>query len=160
MERDDEAALEQFKAIVDSVRDYAIFMLDPQGVVQSWNVGAQAIKGRSSASMPAADFDKEQKELEEKVGHKIDHDDLLSYLLYPEVFLKYDKFKQDYSDVSVLPTPPFFFGLKSGEEITVDIEAGKTLIIKFLTASDPHPDGTRTPPLKMASTLPSASSVS
>ena len=91
-----------------------------------------------------ADFDKEQKELEKKVGHKINRDDLLSYLLYPEVFLKYDKFKQDYSDVSVLPTPPFFFGLKSGEEITVDIEAGKTLIIKFLTASDPHPDGTRT----------------
>jgi len=106
--------------------------------------GAQPIKGRSSASMPPADFDKEQKELEKKVGHKIDRDDLLSYLLYPEVFLKYDKFKQDYSDVSVLPTPPFFFGLKSGEEITVEIESGKTLIIKFLTASDPHPDGTRT----------------
>ena len=106
--------------------------------------GAEPIKGRSSASMPPADFDKEQKELEKKVGHKIKRDDLLSYLLYPEVFLKYDKFKQDYSDVSVLPTPPFFFGLKSGEEITVEIESGKTLIIKFLTASDPHPDGTRT----------------
>jgi len=65
-------------------------------------------------------------------------------LLYPEVFLKYDQFRQTYSDVSVLPTPPFFYGLKSGEEITVDIEAGKTLIIKFLTSSDPHPDGTRT----------------
>jgi pyruvate carboxylase len=106
--------------------------------------GAEPIKGRSSASMPPADFDKEQKDLEKKVGHKIKRDDLLSYLLYPEVFLKYDKFKQDYSDVSVLPTPPFFFGLKSGEEITVEIESGKTLIIKFLTASDPHPDGTRT----------------
>jgi pyruvate carboxylase len=108
------------------------------------SAGAKPIKGRSSASMPPADFDKEQKDLEKKVGHKIDRDDLLSYLLYPEVFLKYDKFKQDYSDVSVLPTPPFFYGLKSGEEITVEIESGKTLIIKFLTASDPHPDGTRT----------------
>src|SRR6202000_2127940 len=105
--------------------------------------GAQPIKGPSSATMPPADFKKEHAELEKKVGHKIDRDDLLSYLLYPEVFLKYDKFKQDYSDVSVLPTPPFFYGLKSGEEITVDIEAGKTLIIKFLTASDPQPDGTR-----------------
>ena len=46
--------------------------------------------------------------------------------------------------MSVLPTPPFFYGLKSGEEITVSIESGKTLIVKFLTASDPHPDGTRT----------------
>jgi pyruvate carboxylase len=106
--------------------------------------GAAPIKGRSSASMPAADFEKERATLEKKLGHPIRRDDLLSYLLYPDVFTKYDKFRQTYSDVSVLPTPPFFYGLKSGEEITVDIEAGKTLIIKFLTASDAHPDGTRT----------------
>ena len=36
---------ERFRLLVDSVRDYAIFMLDPQGVVQSWNAGAQAING-------------------------------------------------------------------------------------------------------------------
>src|SRR5437870_13166077 len=69
---------------------------------------------------------------------------LLSYLLYPDVFTKYDKFRQTYSDVSVLPTPAFFYGLKSGEEITVEIESGKSLIIKFLTISEAHPDGTRT----------------
>jgi pyruvate carboxylase len=106
--------------------------------------GAAPIKGRSSASMPPADFEKERVALEKKLGHAIRRDDLLSYLLYPDVFTKYDKFHQTYSDVSVLPTPPFFYGLKSGEEITVDIESGKTLIIKFLTASDAHPDGTRT----------------
>jgi len=106
--------------------------------------GAAPIKGRSSASMPPADFERERAALEKKLAHPIRRDDLLSYLLYPDVFTKYDKFRQTYSDVSVLPTPPFFYGLKSGEEITVDIEAGKTLIIKFLTASDAHPDGTRT----------------
>jgi pyruvate carboxylase len=94
--------------------------------------------------MAPAKFEDEQKALEKKVGHAIRRDDLLSYLLYPDVFLKYDKFRQTYSDVSVLPTPPFFYGLKSGEEITVEIESGKTLIVKFLTASDAHPDGTRT----------------
>jgi pyruvate carboxylase len=106
--------------------------------------GAAPIKGRSSRSMPPADFEKERVALEKKLAHAIRRDDLLSYLLYPDVFTKYDKFHQTYSDVSVLPTPPFFYGLKSGEEITVDIESGKTLIIKFLTASDAHPDGTRT----------------
>ena len=106
--------------------------------------GAEPLEGRSSASMPPANFEDEQAALEKKLGHKIQRDALLSYLLYPEVFLKYDKFRQTYSDVSVLPTPPFFYGLKSGEEITVDIEPGKTLILKFLTISDPHPDGTRT----------------
>jgi pyruvate carboxylase len=106
--------------------------------------GAEPIHGRASASIPAADLKDERAALEKRVGHKIEHDDLLSYLLYPDVFLKYDKFRQTYSDVSVLPTQPFFYGLKSGEEITIEIESGKTLIVKFLTISDPHPDGTRT----------------
>ena len=78
------------------------------------------------------------------MGHAVRRDDLLSYLLYPDVFAKYDKFRQTYADVSVLPTPAFYYGLASGEEITVEIEPGKTLILKFLTAGDPHPDGTRT----------------
>ena len=106
--------------------------------------GAKPLQGRPGASMPAMDFTAEKESLERRVGHAISNQDLLSYLLYPEVFVKFDKFRQAHSDVSVLPTPAFFYGLKSGEEITVEIEAGKTLIIKFMTASDPHPDGTRT----------------
>ena len=46
--------------------------------------------------------------------------------------------RQTYSDTSVLPTPVFFYGMEPGEEISVDIEPGKTLIIKFLTVGDPH----------------------
>src|SRR5262252_3711023 len=106
--------------------------------------GRAPVKGRPSASLPPADFGQEQKQLSQRTGHVIRRDDLLSYLLYPEVFAKFDRFRQTYSDVSVLPTPAFFYGLKSGEEITVEIESGKTLIIKFLTFSEPHPDGTRT----------------
>ena len=106
--------------------------------------GRAPVKGRPSASLPPADFEQEEKQLSEKLGRTVRRDDLLSYLLYPEVFAKFDRFRQTYSDVSVLPTPAFFFGLKSGEEIMVDIESGKTLIIKFLTFSEPHPDGTRT----------------
>jgi pyruvate carboxylase len=106
--------------------------------------GVAPLKGRPSANLPAANFSLEQEALEKKTGHLISKEDLLSYLLYPEVFTKFDKFRQTYSDVSVLPTLAFSFGLKSGEEITVEIEAGKTLIVKYLTASEPHPDGTRT----------------
>jgi pyruvate carboxylase len=106
--------------------------------------GAPPMRGLPSDSLPAADLDHEQQALEKKVAHPIRRDDLLSYLLYPDVFLKYDKFRQTYSDVGVLPTPAFFYGLKSGEEITIEIEQGKTLILKFLAAGDPHPDGTRT----------------
>jgi pyruvate carboxylase len=106
--------------------------------------GQAPLRGRPSASLQAVKFEEEQKSLEKKLGHAVRRDDLLSYLLYPDVFTKYDKFRQTYSDVSVLPTPAFFYGLKSGEEITVEIESGKSLIIKFLTISEPHPDGTRT----------------
>jgi pyruvate carboxylase len=106
--------------------------------------GEAPLKGRPSANLPAIDFAEEQKLLEKKTGHPVAQDDLLSYLLYPEVFIKYDKFRQSYADVSVLPTWAFFYGLKSGEEITVEIASGKSLIIKFLTISEPHPDGTRT----------------
>jgi pyruvate carboxylase len=106
--------------------------------------GQDPIKGRPGASLPSVNFAEAQSELKNKVGHAVDRDALLSYLLYPEVFTKYDAFRQTYSDVSVLPTPAFFFGLKPAEEITADIEDGKTLIVKFLTTGDAHPDGTRT----------------
>ena len=106
--------------------------------------GQAPLHGRPSANLGPVNFDDEQKSLEKKLDHAIRRDDLLSYLLYPEVFTKYDRFRHTYSDVSVLPTPAFFYGLKSGEEITVEIESGKSLIIKFLTTSEPHPNGTRT----------------
>jgi pyruvate carboxylase len=106
--------------------------------------GAAPVQGRPSANLPAVNFEDEQNAVEKKIGHAVRRDDLLSYLLYPGVFFKYEKFRQTYADVSVLPTPVFFYGLKPGEEITIEIETGKTLIVKFLTISEAHPDGTRT----------------
>jgi pyruvate carboxylase len=43
----------------------------------------------------------------------------------------------------MFPTPIFFYGQELAEEFTAEIEEGKTLVIKFLTISDPHADGTR-----------------
>ncbi len=106
--------------------------------------GQAPLKGRPGASLPPADFTAAQAELQKKVAHPVERDEFLSYLLYPDVYLKFDAFRQAYSDVGVLPTPAFFYGLKSAEEITVDIEHGKTIIVKFLTVGDAHPDGSRT----------------
>ena len=64
--------------------------------------------------------------------------------MYPQVFLDYEKHLRSYDNTSVIPTPAFFYGLQSGEEITVEIEPGKTLIIRYLTTGDPRDDGTRT----------------
>src|SRR4030081_3892460 len=66
--------------------------------------GATPLRGLPSDNLPAAELDHEQQALEKKLNHSIRRDDLLSYLLYPDVFTKYDKFRQTYGDVSVLPT--------------------------------------------------------
>ena len=68
---------------------------------------------------------------------------MISYLLYPKVFADLADYHGRYSDLSVLPTPVFFHGMQSGEEASIDIEPGKTLIVKFLTVGDPQPDGRR-----------------
>jgi pyruvate carboxylase len=106
--------------------------------------GAAPLKGHPGASLAPVDFELEQAQLEKKVNRPVRRDELLGYLLYPDVYLKYNGFRQAYSDVSVLPTPAFFYGLKPTEEITIEIESGKTMIVKFLTISEAHPDGTRT----------------
>ena len=52
--------------------------------------------------------------------------------------------RQNWGDVDVLPTPQFFYGMERGDDIAVELEPGKALVIKFLTVGEPHPDGTRT----------------
>jgi pyruvate carboxylase len=60
------------------------------------------------------------------------------------VFADFAKHQREYGDVSVLPTPAFFYGLKPGEEISVEIEEGKVLIIRLISMSPPDKDGRRT----------------
>ena len=69
--------------------------------------------------------------------------DKVTYLLYPRVLSDYLSHEKIYSDVSVLPTSVFIYGMAPGEELNGDLEPGKKLIIKFLTVGDPHPDGGR-----------------
>ena len=70
--------------------------------------------------------------------------DALSYLIYPRVFPDLAAHERSYADTSVLPTPLFFFGPEPGAENLVEIEPGKTLILKLLTVGEPHAEGNRT----------------
>jgi len=63
--------------------------------------------------------------------------------MYPQVFADFAKFQRDYSDVGVLPTPAFFYGLQPGEDITVSIEEGKVLFIKLINIGNPDKEGRR-----------------
>ncbi|MEI6713363.1 MAG: pyruvate carboxylase [Verrucomicrobiota bacterium] len=82
-----------------------------------------------------------QLEVAAKTNRPASEDDLYSHLMYPQVFADFAKFQKDFSDVGVLPTPAFFYGLKPGEEISVSIEEGKVLFIKLINVHAPDKDG-------------------
>lgn len=81
--------------------------------------------------------------LEDKLVRPVTNKDILAYALYPKVFEEYLKTVDSFGDISVLDTPTFLYGLKLGEEIEVEIEKGKTLIIKLVSIGEPQHDGTR-----------------
>jgi pyruvate carboxylase len=102
------------------------------------------IRGRPGAGLKPLNLKKIKEELSQKIKREATDDDLYGHLMYPEVFAEFVRFMRDYSDVAVLPTPAFFYGLKPGEEISVDIEEGKTLFIKLIHVGDVDKDGRRT----------------
>ena len=116
----------------------------PQKLQQVVLRGGEPKPGRPGEHLAPVDFEETAAVLQKKVARRISHTDLLSYLMYPDVFLQYAQARASYGNLDVLPTPQFFYGLETGEEIAVELEPGKVLIIKYLTTSDPHPDGTRT----------------
>ncbi len=136
-------------AFPDSVRDMLAGALGappdgwPEEVQKILLRGEKPKPGRWGATLPPADLETVAEELEQKLERKPTHDEVLSYLLYPQVFLDYAEKRKEFADVGVLPTPVFFYGMETGDEAAVEIERGKTLVIKFLTVGEPHTDGKR-----------------
>ena len=116
----------------------------PEKVRERILKGRPPVEGRPGASLPAADFDKAAADVEKFLRRQPTRQDVVTYLLYPKVYEEFVNHLHKYSDTAGLPTPAFFYGQLPGEEIAFDIEKGKTLICKFLTIGDPHPDGSRT----------------
>jgi pyruvate carboxylase len=102
------------------------------------------ILGRPGASMAPADFEAAADEIRANVHRDPPEADVLSYLLYPQVFLEYQKHAAQFGDTSAIPTREFFYGLTPGDETSVEIERGKTLIVRYLTMGEVREDGTRT----------------
>ena len=115
----------------------------PEKLQQVVLKGREAITVRPGELLEPIDFDQLAKELEEKLECEPTKQDLLAYALYPKVFEEYSKTASQFGDISVLDTPTFLYGLKLGEEIEVEIEKGKTLIIKLVSIGEPQHDGTR-----------------
>ena len=91
----------------------------------------QPIDGRAGAHLPKVDLDAERVKAEKTVGRHVNDTDLASHLMYPKVFADYAEHMRHYGDVSVLPTSVFFYGLHEKDEIAVEIDKGKTLVIRL-----------------------------
>jgi pyruvate carboxylase len=104
---------------------------------------ATPIVGRPAAALPPADFGAAAREIQAKIGKEPSEEDVLSYLLYPQVFFDYMEHRQRYGDTSTIPTPNFFYGLQPAEEVAIEIERGKTLIVRYLTKGDVRENGMR-----------------
>jgi pyruvate carboxylase len=103
--------------------------------------GQQPIAGRVAAHLPPADLEAERARAEKTVGRQVDDKDLASYLMYPKVFADYAEHHRQYGDVSVLPTPVFFYGMCAKDEVAVDIDRGKTLIVRLTGQTEVKEDG-------------------
>ena len=102
-------------------------------------------KGRPGARAEKVDLEATREEVK-AITKRVEcsDDDLYAYLMYPQVFKDLVKYVNEYGHARVLPTPAFFYGLKPGEEISVEIQEGKILIIKLIYVSEPDKEGLRT----------------
>ena len=116
----------------------------PQALQRKVLQGRSPLTGRPGDVLPPADLDALRNEAQRKADRLINDDEFASYLMYPKVFIDYAKDRAQFSDVSVLPTPAFFYGLSPGDELDISLERGKTLFVRFVATSDVHDDGTRT----------------
>ena len=104
--------------------------------------GQTAFTDRPGKAMPAADLDALRTELSELLDAKdVDDEDLNGYLMYPKVFLDYMDRHKAYGPVRTLPTKTFFYGMQPGEEITAEIDPGKTLEILLQAVGETNIEG-------------------
>jgi pyruvate carboxylase len=106
--------------------------------------GKTPLTTRPGESLAPADLPAARAAAQAALGRVVTEPELASYLMYPKVFIDYAANRAAFGDVSSLPTAVFFFGMQPGQEISIDLERGKTLILRYVTRSDVHDDGTRT----------------
>ena len=119
-------------------------VLGEKGFKEARAAHKRSKRRHASRNTQHADLPRLQRDLSEKLRHDATEDDLYSHLMYPQVFTDFAKHQREFGDVSVIPTPAFFYGLNLGDEVTVNIEEGKTLFVKLVNVSAPDKDARRT----------------
>ncbi len=113
----------------------------PQALQAKVLKGDTPITVRPGSLLKQEDLEARRKEAAEKTGLEIGDMDLASYLMYPKVYTDFAKAQSQYGPTSVLPTPVYFYGLEVGEEILVELEPGKTLVVRCQAVGETDEQG-------------------
>ncbi|NMM44834.1 pyruvate carboxylase [Rhodospirillaceae bacterium KN72] len=105
--------------------------------------GEAPILDRPGKHLAPVDFAEERAKAQKAAQRHVGDFELASHIMYPKVFSDFAAFRRDYGRLDVLPTPVFFYGMKPGEEIAVDIDRGKTLAIRMMTVGEADEKGER-----------------
>lgn len=103
--------------------------------------GEKPSTARPGSLIPAADLEAERASAEEKIGQEVSDLELASYLMYPKVYTDFALARWKYGPVSALPTANFFYGMQVGDEIAVEIQKGKSLVIQLQAIGETDEDG-------------------
>jgi pyruvate carboxylase len=93
---------------------------------------------RPGDRLPAVDLEAERQRAERECEMKLDDQQLASYLMYPKVMREFCAHQRQHGDTSVLPTPVFFYGPQPLQEMALEIDPGKTLLVTLQSVT---PDG-------------------
>ena len=121
----------------------------PKGILQKVLKGDKPSTDRPGLHLPAVDLEAARAKLaedlrlgaEEAEGETVDDEDLNGYLMYPKVFMDYRTRHRMYGPVRALPTLAFFYGMNPGDEITAEIDPGKTLEIRLQAVGETTDEG-------------------
>ncbi|MGP8231262.1 MAG: pyruvate carboxylase [Methylovirgula sp.] len=103
--------------------------------------GEPPINVRPGALLKEIDLDAERAKAEKACGRQISDAEFAAYLMYPKVFAEFVVAQRKYGPVSVLPTPVFFYGMSLDEERSIEIEHGKSLVVRLTTIGETDEDG-------------------
>ena len=103
----------------------------------------EPITVRPGSLLAAVDLDDERRKLNEGHEHPVTDFDLASYLMYPKVFSEFRRHREEFGDVSVLPTHVYFYGMRPEEEVVVTMKDGRRVVIRLLATGDTDDRGYR-----------------
>ncbi|NNK77517.1 MAG: pyruvate carboxylase subunit B, partial [Litoreibacter sp.] len=114
----------------------------PKAIQKKILKGEKPMTSRPGAGLEPINFESARAELSDKLEDPdLDQEDLNGYLMYPKVFLDYHARHDLYGPVRTLPTRTFFYGMEPGEEISVEIDPGKTLEIRMQARAETNDQG-------------------